>query len=413
MTAHVRVEVDPTEVGMDAGRLRRIDTHFERWVADGRLAGWTVLVSRRGRVVHLSSHGLRDAEAGLPVEHDTLWRVYSMTKPVTSVAAMSLHEEGAFSLTDEIARWLPEFRDVRVWKGGTPTAPQTVPAVEPLRVWHLLTHTAGLTYGFMHAHPVDAIYRAAGFDILSTPGLDLAGATERWAGLPLLFQPGTEWAYSVATDVLGRFLEVVTGQLLDRVLADRVLEPCGMTDTHWWVRPEDAGRLAALYQRDPATGGTARVDVLGKEALSPPALLSGGGGLISTVTDQHRFTQMLLAGGASPDGRRVLGPRTLAFMTRNHLHGGADLASFGRGQFAETAYAGVGFGLGFGVMLDPLASEVLCSPGEFTWGGLASTAFWVDPLEEVTCVFLTQLLPSSTYPIRPQLRSLVYQSIVD
>ena len=409
----VQVEVDPAEVGLDAGRLRRIDAALGRWVDDGRLAGWSVLVSRRGRVAHVASYGQRDAEAGLPVTEDTLWRIYSMTKPITSVAAMSLYEEGAFSLTDEVGRWLPELRDVRVWSGGSPAAPLTVPAVEPIRIWHLLTHTAGLTYGFLHAHPVDEMYRAAGSDLLTPAGKDLAGATEVWGSLPLLFQPGTEWNYSVATDVLGRLLEVVTGKPLDAVIAERVLRPCGMADTHWWVRPGDAGRLAALYTRDPTTGGRARVGGLGDLALAPPELLSGGGGLISTISDYHRFTQMLLAHGVAPRGERVLGPRTLAFMLRNHLPGDADLASCARGQFAETSYAGVGFGLGFGVMLDPRASRVLTSPGEATWGGMASTAFWVDPLEQVGCVFMTQLLPSNTYPLRPLLRGLVYQALVD
>lgn len=410
--AQVKVEVDPAEVGMDARRLARIDAHFARYVEDGRLPGWSVLVSRRGKVAHLGTHGSRDLEAGLPAELDTLWRIYSMTKPVTAVAAMSLYEEGAFELTDEVSRYIPSFADVRVWKGGTPTAPQTVPAVEPVRIWHLLTHTAGLTYGFMHAHPVDAVYRAAGFEWGSPAGLDLAGACDAWAGLPLLFQPGSEWAYSVGTDVLGRVCEVVAGKPLDEVFAERVLGPLGMDETRWWVEGDDLARLAALYTPHPQTGAATRLDALGRGALAKPSMLSGGGGLVSTLADYHRFTQMLLRGGEY-EGVRILGPRTLRYMTRNHLPGGADLASYGRGQFAETAYAGMGFGLGFGVLVDSLASKVLSSEGEFVWGGAASTAFWVDPVEQVTAVFMTQLLPSSRYPIRTQLRQLVYQAIVD
>ena len=224
--------------------------------------------------------------------------------------------------------------------------------------------------------------------------------------------PGSAWNYSVATDVLGRVLEVLTGTTLDQVLADLVLRPLGMRDTHWWVEDEaDLARLAALYV--PGPGGRAvRYDTLGNGALSRPALLSGGGGLVSTAADYARFTEMLVRGGEL-DGTRVIGPRTLGLMTRNHLPGGASLASVGRGMFAETAYDGIGFGLGFGVTTDPVAAKVTATPGEFTWGGYASTAFWVDPVEQLTVAFYTQLVPSSTYPIRTELRQLVQAALVD
>ena len=405
-------EQDPAEVGMDAGRLARIDTHLARYVDDGRLAGWQVLVTRRGRTVHTSTYGSRDLEAGLPVEPDTLWRIYSMTKPITSVVAMSLYEQGAFSLNDDLGRYLPEFRDMRVLVGGNAEQPKTVPATEPIRVWHLLTHTAGLTYAFTRSSVLDEMYRLAEADPLVDTDVDLAGMCERWASLPLLFEPGTGWNYSVATDVLGRLIEVLTGETLAEAFARVVLGPLGMADTRWSVEGDDVARLAALYVPNPADGRAVRYDAMGGSALSPPALLSGGGGLISTAADYRRFTTMLLAGGEL-DGVRVIGPRTLAYMARNHLPGGGTIMSLGRGMFAETAFDGIGFGLGFGVNVDPVLSKVHTSPGELTWGGFASTAFWVDPVEQVTAHFFTQLVPSSTYPIRTELRQLVYSAIVD
>ncbi|PZF91499.1 serine hydrolase domain-containing protein [Micromonospora deserti] len=404
--------IDPEQIGFDPARLGRIDEHFGRYVDDGRLAGWQVVVTRRGEVAHASTYGLRDAEAGRPVEPDTLWRIYSMTKPVTSVAAMILWEEGRFELTDPISRWLPEFADLRVYSKGSALKPYTVPAVEPIRVWHLLTHTAGLTYGFMQTSVVDGLYRAAGYDLYPPAGVDLATACQAFGELPLLFQPGTAWGYSVATDVLGRLVEVVSGQSLDAFFADRIFRPLGMTDTHWWVQGDSADRLAALYAPDPRTGRALRYDKLGALAYDKPALFSGGGGLISSAADYHRFTQMLLRGGEL-DGVRLLGPRTVRFMTRNHLPAGQDLETLSTGGFAETTLEGIGFGLGFAVVDDPIPSRVPSSVGEYYWGGVASTAFWVDPAEEVTALFFTQLLPSSTWPIRPQLRQLVYSALLD
>ena len=412
----LKVEVDPTEVGFDPARLERIDQHFRRYVDDGRLPGWLITVSRQGRLAHVSAYGSRDMEAGLPVETGTLWRIYSMTKPVTSVAAMMLYEEGAFELTDPVQNFIPSFGDVRVYAGGSDARPVTVPAVEPVRIWHLLTHTSGLTYGFHRVHPVDARYRDAGFEWGTPRGQDLAQCCDAWAAQPLLFQPGAEWNYSVATDVLGRVVEVASGQSLDEFFADRILGPLGMTDTSFWVGDPDRDRLAALYTPSAAPGSSAaRLDAMGKVASSRPRLFSGGGGLMSTAADYHRFTQMLLDRPGSPggelDGTRLLGPRTVAYMTRNHLPGGADLESFGRPLHAEAPFRGVGFGLGFAVVIDPAAGKTLGSTGEFSWGGAASTAFWVDPAEELTACFFTQLLPSSAYRIRPQLRQLVYQAL--
>ncbi|MFI7600479.1 serine hydrolase domain-containing protein [Actinoplanes sp. NPDC049681] len=404
--------VDPAEIGFDPARLQRIDRHFARYVDAGLLTGWQIVVTRRGEIAHASAYGDRDREAGLPVEPGTLWRIYSMTKPVTSVAAMALWEEGAFQLTDEVSRWIPAFADVRVFEKGSARQPFTVPATEPVRVWHLLTHTAGLTYGFMHTSVVDALYRAAGHEWGAPAGTDLAQACDQWARLPLLFEPGTRWGYSVATDVLGRLVEVVSGRRLDEFVAERILEPLGMTDTRWWVDEPDADRLAALYAPDPSTGRAVRDDRLGAAARRPPALLSGGGGLISTAADYHRFTQMLLRGGEF-DGARILGSRTVRLMATNQLPGGQDLGRLATGGFAETTLDGVGFGLGFGVVENPVPGRTHASRGEFFWGGAASTAFWIDPAEELTAMLFTQLLPSSAHPVRPQLRQLVYSALVD
>jgi CubicO group peptidase (beta-lactamase class C family) len=406
----LKVTCDPAEVGFDAERLRRIDRHFAAYVDDGRLPGWLALVSRRGEIAHLSTYGARDIASGAPIETGTLFRIYSMTKPITSVAAMMLYEQGAFELTDPVSQYIPSFEDMRVYEKGTAVSPITRPAAEPVRIWHLLTHTAGLVYGFQHVSVVDEIYRDAGFDRSTPKGLDLEGMVDRVAGLPLLFEPGTQWNYSVATDVLGRLVEVVSGQSLDRFMAERIFEPLGMTDTGFFIDEGDADRMASLYMPD-ADGRAVLLDMRGSEFRRPRAL-QGGAGLISTAGDYHRFTQMLLRGGEL-DGVRLLGSRTVAYMARNHLPGGADLEAFGRPVFAEVSYAGVGFGLGFGVVQDTAKTKSLGSADEFNWGGAASTAFWVDPAEQITVVFLTQLIPSNTHPIRTQLRQLVNQALVD
>jgi CubicO group peptidase (beta-lactamase class C family) len=406
------INVDPGEAGMDARRLQRIDAHFRRYVDDGRLAGWQVMVSRHGKVVHLASYGLADKESGRPVETDTLWRVFSMTKSVTSVAAMMLWEEGAFELSDPISRWLPEFAAPRVYTGGPAAKPVTVPATEPIRVWHLLTHTAGLTYGFHRVHVLDELHRLRGFDVGAPEGLDLAACVRAWSEIPLMFQPGAEWNYSVATDVLGRLIEVISGKPLDVFFAERILGPLGMKETTFGCPEDRQDRLAALYTMVPGRPEPVRAAAVGKFEVAHPSWLSGGSGLVSSTRDFTRFMWMLLNGGEL-DGARLLSPRTVRYMTRNHLPGGVDLAAYGRALFAETRFNGVGFGLGFGVVIDPIAYRSMTSVGEYHWGGFASTTFWVDPAEHLTVVFMTQLIPSNTHPIRTQLRQLVYQSLVD
>ncbi|MGY1745294.1 serine hydrolase domain-containing protein [Blastococcus sp. SYSU D00695] len=408
------VDTDPAEVGLDAGRLTRLDRRLARFVDERRIPGFLVTVARHGRLVHVGRYGQRDVERGLPVEPDTRWRIFSMTKPVTSVAAMSLYEEGAFQLTDPISTWLPEFAETRVYVAGSALKPVTAPQTEPIRVWHLLTHTAGLTYGFHHAHPVDSMYRAAGHEWGTPAGADSAEVCRQWAAIPLVFQPGSEWNYGVSTDVLGRLVEVVAGKPLDQVFAERVFGPLGMTQTSFGLRDgDDPDSLAQLYGAVPAEDGTtfAPLTAMGAAALSTPAFLSGGGGLVSTAGDYLRFVECLRRGGAY-DGGRVLGSRTVAHMVRNHLPGDQDLETFGRPLFAETPLRGVGFGLGFSMVLDPARYGVVASAGDYSWGGAASTAFYVDPVEDLTVTFYTQLLPSSTLPIRNLLRQLVNQALV-
>jgi CubicO group peptidase (beta-lactamase class C family) len=389
--------------GFDAGRLAGMEKFFQQYVDDQRLAGWALLISRNGRIAHRSSYGWRDREAELPIEPDTLYRIYSMTKPITTVAAMMLYEQAAFALDDPISEFLPEFADPQVYESGSADDLVTGPATEPIRMRHLLTHTSGLTYGHAHEHPVDQVYRAAGFDWLPPDGVDLATLCGQLAQLPLLFQPGSGWNYGHSTDVLGRVVEVISGQSLSEFFQTRIFGPLGMTDTGFTVPADRLGRLAALYSPS-SSGGIRRADEAGDVAIKGTSYLAGGHGLVGSMDDYHRFTQFLLRGGEL-DGVRLLSPRTLAYMTRNHLPGGGDLAVGGK--------PGQGFGLGFAVLADPVASGTISTPGEFGWGGVASTTFWVDPVEQLTTIFMTQLLPSGTYPFRSQLRQLTYAALID
>lgn len=405
----MNVEVDPAEVGFDAQRLTRIGEHLHRYVDDGRLPGTNVLVTRGGKIAYTDTYGMRDMERGLPVVDDTVYRIYSMTKPITSIAAMQLYEQGHFQLKDPISKWLPAFAEARVFASGNADSFETREPAREISVHDLLTHMSGLTYDFHMANFVDEIYRRNGFN-WGAPG-NLEDTCDALASLPLLFDPGTAWNYSYSTDVLGRLVEVMSGQSLDDYFAEHVLGPLGMSETSFQVTAEQAERFAANYRPSSDLTATLLDDPENSAYLSEPKILSGGGGLVSTMHDYHRFTQALRRGGEL-DGQRVIGRKTLEFMASNHLPGGADLTRFGRALFSEAAFDGVGFGLGFSVVVDPAKAQVLSQVGEFAWGGAASTAFWVDPVEDITVVFLTQLLPSSTHPIRPELKALVYQALV-
>ncbi|HEX6695927.1 MAG TPA: serine hydrolase domain-containing protein [Solirubrobacteraceae bacterium] len=409
-TTAMATEVAPEEVGLDAGRLARLDAYLDGFVANGRHQGSLLAITRGGRIAHVSHRGQRDAQAGLPVEPDTIWRIYSMTKPITSVAAMLLYEEGALSLFDPVAKFIPSFADLHVYRHGMAAAPVTVRAAEPMLVWHLMTHTSGLTYGFQQANAVDEAYRAAGFFLDPPPEHDLASACDVWAGLPLLFEPGAEWNYSVSTDVLGRVIEVVSGQSLDEFFAERIFAPLGMTDTGFSVSDANRPRLTALYAHDPATATAVPypgVDVISAER---PKLLAGGHGLASTAADYHRFTQMLLRRGEL-DGMRLLAPRTVDLMTANHLPGNATLTEFGRPLLDLACNEGYGFGLGLSPLVDPIAAKTLSVAGEYRWEGAAGTAFWVDPAADMTVLFFTQVLFGSD-DAWIGMRPLVYQALV-
>lgn len=420
-------EISPGAAGLSCERLSRISTWMHRQVELQRLPGLSVLVQRRGQVGFFEAAGLRDVAAGLPLTAETIFRIYSMTKPVTSVAVMLLYEEGLFQLDDPLAKFLPAFERMQVLTGGDAASPQLEPARELITIRQLLTHTAGLTYGFMHASPVDALYRKHKISFPGGKGR-LEDVVDRLATLPLLFHPGSFWSYSVATDVLGRLVEVLAGQPFDRFLAERIFQPLGMVDTGFTVPADQLDRFAALYGPPGSQGmglQSARAanelrpePKPGLELLDPPngafakpaQVFSGGGGLVSTMSDYLRFCRMLLNKGAL-EGVRLLGPRTVEFMTMNHLAG--DMAAMGQSRFSEAPMAGVGFGLGFSIMLSPAQAQTIGSIGEYAWGGAASTGFWIDPLEDMIVILMTQLMPSSTWPLRRELHSLVHQAIVD
>ncbi|GGQ84879.1 serine hydrolase domain-containing protein [Streptomyces asoensis] len=408
--ALLRQEVDPGEAGLDAKALDRLDQHVAHLVDEGRLPGFLVAVSRGGRVAHLTTHGHRDIAAGLPVEADTLYRIYSMTKPVTSVAALILVEEGALGLDDPVADHLPEFAEQRVHTGGPGGGPSTRPVRRPLLVRHLMTHTAGLTFAFYHCHPVDALYREAGLESAVLPGSDLAGTVAAYARLPLQFEPGTQWNYSVATNVLGRIIEVVSGRPLDEFVTDRILRPLGMRDAGFQVTDEQAGRLAELYG-DTDAGGIEPIP--GLPLRGRPRFLSGSGGMVATAYDVHRFSELLRRRGEL-DGVRLLAPATVDLMTRNHLPGGVDLRTFGsRPAHDEPGNDGVGFGLGVSVVIDPSRTQAPTGLGTYGWSGVATTTFWVDPSRDLSVQFLTQLRPRKSLKLYPELKRLVHEAVVD
>jgi CubicO group peptidase (beta-lactamase class C family) len=324
---------------------------------------------------------------------------------------MMLYEEGHFLLENPVRRWIPELGDLRVWTGGTEEAPETRPLESPLTVHQVLTHTSGLTYGFQYAHPVDAMYRARALgDFFTTPTYTLAEGMALLGEVPLLFEPGTQWNYSMSTDVCGRLVEVMSGMSLDEFFRTRIFEPLGMVDTGFVTPSADLDRCCPLYVFQAGKG----VRLLARPEVMARAVpfLSGGGGLHSTADDYLRFCHLLVNGGEL-DGVRLLSPRTLQLMTTNHLPGGRTLNEMGQTTFSEVAMGGTGFGLGFSVLVDPAASQSLGSVGQYAWGGAASTAFWVDPIEELAVVFMTQLLPSNTYPLRRHLQAGVYQALVD
>jgi CubicO group peptidase (beta-lactamase class C family) len=398
----------PEEVGLSSERLDRVTGWMRRQIDSGRLAGIEVMIARNGKTAFHHCEGMADIERRKPATPETLYRLYSMNKSLASVAAMTLYEEGYFQLDDPISRFIPGFSGQRIWSGGGFGAVQSEPALRDITFHDLLTHTSGLTYGFMQANPVDAMYREQNIDRL---GIDmtLSEFVEKVSNLPLIAQPGTRWNYSVSTDVLCRLVEVISGQSYDTFLTERLLQPLDMKDTTFYVPAGKINRLAACYMPGP-DGGLQLQDDPETSQFAGPLMAPFGAALVSTASDYMRFCQFLLAKG-SHSGRRLLGRKTIELMMTNLLKG--DLAAMGQPRFAECTFHGIGFGLGFSVLLDPASAQITGSPGECGWGGMASTAYWVDPAEDLVVVMMTQLIPSSRYPLRRELRVLAYQAIVD
>jgi len=408
-------------LGFSPERLKRIERHLQaKYIDTGRIPCAQIAVARDGETAFEAVLGLADVERKAPLRPDAVFRIYSMTKPVTCVALMTLVEEGLIALDDPVAKHIPAWAGLGVYSAGVGPFLTTPPA-RPMQVVDLMRHTSGLTYGFQSRTNVDAAYRKR--KLAEHHGdHDLEGFIAELAKLPLEFSPGEAWNYSVSTDVVGYLVQTVAGKPLGQVLQERIFDPLKMADTGFFVRDDQRSRFTACYsatpdgpmnlQATPSGGLTLNDDPATSPYLAPPKLESGGGGLVSTAADYLRFSNML-ANGGELEGARILSPMTVRLMASNHLPGDKDLTQMSRSLFSESTYAGVGFGLGFAVVFDPPKTLIPCSKGEFYWGGAASTAFWVDPVEQVTVVFMTQLMPSTTYPIRRELRTLVYSALME
>jgi CubicO group peptidase (beta-lactamase class C family) len=413
----------PESAGMSKTALDRLENHLkQRYIDAGRFPGTQVLIYRRGKVVHTTVQGFADLERKVPVKDDTIFRIYSMTKPITSVAFMMLLEEGRVALDEPVHKYIPEWKNLGVFQAGTFPAFLTRPPSRPMLIVDLLRHTSGLTYGFQQRSNVDAAYRENKIGEVEKAGT-LQTMIADLAKIPLEFSPGEGWNYSVATDVVGYLVGLISGMPFEQFLKERIFNPLGMNDTDFFVPSDKAHRLAACYSADPKGGFnplaaerkgdlTLQDDPATSSFLSPPSFISGGGGLCSTVADYLTFCRALLGGGEL-GGVRLLGPKTLKLMASNHLPGGVDLPAMSRSLFSEAAYNGIGFGLGFAVTMNPAQTLIPGSPGEFSWGGAATTSFFIDPAEELIAIFMTQVLPSSAYPVRRELRTMVYSAITD
>jgi len=402
----------PESAGMSTAALDRIEAYLKsRYLDSGRFPGTQLLVYRRGKLVHSAVQGLADVERKVPVRDDTIYCIYSMTKPITAVAFMMLVEEGRIALDEPVHKYIPEWKDLGVFVGGTAPNFLTRPPARPMQIVDLLRHTSGLTYAFQQRSNVDAAYRAAKIGEVEPSGT-LDSMIQGLANIPLEFSPGEAWNYSVSTDVLGYLIGRISNQPFEQFLKERIFDPLGMSDTGFHVPAEKAHRFAARYSNDPPGKMKLYDDPAKSNYLAPPTLYSGGGGLCSTASDYLTFCRTLLSGGEL-GGVRLLGPKTLKLMASNHLPGGAYLPVLSRSMFSESTLDGVGFGLGFAVTMDPARTLLPGSAGEYYWGGMASTAFWIDPAEELITIFMTQLIPSSSYPIRRELRTMVYAAISD
>ena len=375
----------PEAVGVSAERLERIRPVMQGYVDDGNLPGFLTVVARHGKIVHFETIGMRDVENKKPVEPDTIFRIYSMSKPITSVAVMMLYEEGRFQLGTPVSQFIPEFKNMKVYNEDQT---EILDAKKEITIKHLLMHTAGLTYGWGNK-PVDALYKEAK---IREPGSTLVDMVEKLGKIPLVHEPGERWTYSVSTDVLGYLVEVVSGMPFEEFLQTRIFGPLGMVDTAFSVPLEKADRFAALYRHNRREGLMKRVGgdaPLAKDDLS--FFPSGGGGLVSTAADYMRFSQMLLNGGEL-DGVRILGKKTVELMRYPHHDDW--------------------FGLGFAVVTNKEPPNILESVGNFSWGGAAATTFWIDPQEELIGLLMTQLL-NNRFPFQQQFKVLTYQALTE
>ena len=413
----------PESAGMSKAVFDQIEHHLrQRYVEAGRFPGTQLTVYRRGQLVHSSVQGLADIERKVAVKDDTIFRIYSMTKPITSIAFMMLVEEGRVALEEPVHRYIPEWKNLGVFQAGVWPAFLTRPTSRPMQIVDLMRHTSGLTYGFQQRSNVDAAYRELKIGEIEKAGT-LSSMIADLTKVPLEFSPGEAWNYSVSTDVIGYLIGVISGKPFEQFLQERIFDPLGMNDTGFFVPSDKAHRLAACYSASPqgamtfhATdrkgGLTLQDDPATSSFLSPPSFISGGGGLCSTSADYLTFCRALLNGGEL-DGVRLIGPKTLALMTSNHLPGDRTLPELSRSLFSEATYHGIGFGLGVSVTLDPAQTLIPGSAGEYAWGGAATTSFWIDPVEELIAIFMTQVLPSTATPIRRELRTMVYAAITD
>jgi len=386
----------PSEIGLSSRNLDRITPAMRKLVEDKSVAGIVTMVAWRGKVVQFNAYGMRDIEAEKPMERDTIFRIYSMTKPITSVAAMMLYEEGKFKLDDLVSKYIPDFKGLTVVADPTSSEITQVAQKREMTIRDLLRHTSGLTYGVFGDTAVDKLYRKA-----RTIGEDgtLKGMVKRLGGIPLLYQPGTKWHYSVSTDVLGYLVEVLSGRPLDDFFAERIFDPLGMKDTGFYVPAEKLSRFATNYGPK-SQGGLRVVDAPATSRYrKKPTFLSGGGGLVSTASDYMRFCLMLLNKGEF-GGKRLLKAETVELMTKNHLPKGVMHSN------------GVGFGLGFSVRVQKSEEEPAPGVGEYGWGGAASTHFWISPRDEIAVVALTQYMPYSNR-VERILKPLVYEAILD
>ena len=395
--------------GFCPARLKRISPWLKRYVDEKKLPFAHVAVLRKGLLAYTDFYGARDIEAGSPVVEDGIYRIYSMTKLVTTVAALALYEKGAFQLDDPVDKFVDEFKDARVFVSGRKDTINSVEAETPLTIRQLMNHTSGLTYGAFDPGPVGHLMRSGRIDFGNLQA-NLGNTVRRLASIPLCFQPGSQWRYGVSTDVLGYVIEVVTGKTLLQAFDELIFKPLNMKDTFFQVPLNKVKKFCSLYTRTKSESLKLLESAGSSRFCTTVNMHSGGGGLISSMRDYLVFLEMIRCGGRYDDAQ-ILGRKTVELMLRNHLSG--DMASMGQPTFSEMPMEGIGFGLGGAILLDPAKAQILGSEGEFTWGGMASTAFWIDPKEELSVVFMTQLIPSSCYPIRRELRVLVYQALVD